>query len=111
MSDIRVPRPIDASNHVPTVTTGGQGGRHAPDEQPPHPRPEPRGAEELSLALSENGRGALKAQLVHDAEGNALIQIIDRERGETIATVSPETLRELAERTGLPKGLLVEMTS
>jgi hypothetical protein len=111
MSDMRVPRPIDASTHVTTVTANGQGGRHAQGEQHSRPRHEQRGAEELAVALSENGRAALGAQLIQDADGNALIRIIDRERGETIAVVSPEALRELAERTGLPKGLLVEMTS
>ena len=112
MSDIRVPRPIDASNHVSPVVTNGHGKRHAQDEQEhSHPHHEPRGAEELAIALSENGRGALRAQLIQGADGSALIKIIDRERGETIAIVSPETLRELAEQTGLPKGLLVEMTS
>src|SRR5687768_14684276 len=112
MSDIRVPRPIDTSSHVPPVTTNSQGGRrHSEGEQHPHPRHGQSGAEELALALSENGRGALKAQLIHDVDGKPLIKIVDRERGETVAVVSPETLRELAEQTGLPKGLLVEMTS
>jgi hypothetical protein len=112
MSDIRVPRQLDASNHVPRVATNGQGGRHAPgNEQHSHPRHEQPGAEELALALPETGRVALAAQLIQDVDGNPLIRIVDRERGETIAVVTPEALRELAEQTGLPKGLLVEMTS
>jgi hypothetical protein len=113
MSDIRVPGLPDPAVHVTQVTTNGQGGRHAPhDDQPREHREETRrGSEELAVALSDSGRSALSAEFTQDAEGNALIRIVDRERGDTVAVITPEELHDLAERTGLPPGLLVQAAS
>ncbi len=113
MSDIRVPGPPDPTVHVAQIRTHGDGGGHHAqgDAQPHERREEPRGAEELSVALAGSGRSALAAQFVQDAEGNALIRIVDRERGDVVAVITPEELRALAEQTGLPPGLLVQASS
>jgi hypothetical protein len=112
MSDIRVPQTPDPGAHVVQVTSNGHGGHHAQGDGQPRERHEAApGAEELAVALAGSGRSALAAQFTQDAEGNALIRIVDRARGDTVAVVSPEELRELAERTGLPPGLLVRAAS
>ena len=111
MSEVRVPPVHDAAGQVSALTTNGSGGRHAPRDQP-HPQARKRtGAEELAVALHETGRGRLRADFSIDDRGHALIRIIDQDRGETVAVVTPEELRELAEQTGLPSGLLVQALS
>ena len=40
-----------------------------------------------------------------------MIRIVDRESGESVAVVTPEELRELAEQTGLPTGMLLQAQS
>ena len=84
------------------------GGRRQQQPQGGHARP---GAEELALALDGHGRGALSAHFEQDADGQPLVRIFDRERGETVALLTPEELRDLAEQTGLPPGLLVHISS
>lgn len=113
MSDLRVPPTADPAAHVAQVATDGHGGRQAPGDGQPRERHEPSqpGAEELAVALSDTGRPALAAQFTQDADGRALIRIVDRSRGETVAVVTPEELRDLADRTGLPPGLLVHTES
>lgn len=53
----------------------------------------------------------MQARYEQDADGNPLIRIVDAERGETIAVLTPEELQELAAQTGLPPGLLIRTTS
>jgi hypothetical protein len=72
---------------------------------------ERRGSEELAVALQEHGRGPMVARFEQDAEGQPLVRIVDREHGDTIALLTPDELRALAERTGLPTGLLVQVVS
>jgi hypothetical protein len=67
------------------------------------------GAEELAVAL--DARRQLSAHFEQDAEGQPLVRITDRERGETVALLTPEELRTLAEQTGLPSGMLVYISS
>jgi hypothetical protein len=113
MSDIRVPGLPDPAAHVAQITTNGQGGHHAQSDAEPHDHRggDRRGAEELAVALADSGRSALAAEFFQDADGHALIKIVDRERGDTVAVITPEELRDLAERTGLPPGLLVQAIS
>ena len=111
MSDVRVAATHDPTTFVSGVPTNGSGGRQAPRERSPRERRQRAGAEELAVALKETGRGPLRADFTVDAEGHALIRIVDPERDETVAVVTPEELRELAERTGLPPGLLVQALS
>ena len=67
------------------------------------------GAEELAVAL--DGRQQLAARFEQDADGQPLVRIFDTERGETVALLTPEELRSLAEQTGLPTGMLVRVSS
>ena len=85
-----------------------QGGRR--QQQSNEGRAHP-GAEELAVALDGHGRGTLSARFEQDADGQPLVRIFDRERGETVALLTPEELRELTEQTGLPPGLLVHISS
>jgi hypothetical protein len=71
----------------------------------------PPGAEELAVALAGDGRAELAAQLDQDENGVPVIRIVDRERGETVAVLTPEELRDLAEQTGLPPGMLLRARS
>ncbi|MDA0351562.1 MAG: hypothetical protein O3A10_05025 [Chloroflexi bacterium] len=45
------------------------------------------------------------------SEGEPLIRITDRSRNETVALITPEELKALAEDTGLPPGLLLRVSS
>ena len=70
------------------------------------------GAEELAVALAASDRGdSLTARYEVDGDGMPLIRIVDRARGETVALITPDELKELAEDTGLPPGLLVQVSS
>lgn len=71
------------------------------------------GAEELAVALDGalGGRQQLSARFEQDADGQPLVRVYDRERGETVALLTPEELRTLAEQTGLPPGMLVRISS
>jgi len=81
-------------------------GRH---QQQPGEHQARTGSEELAVAL--DGRAHLTARFEQDADGQPLVRILDRERGETVALLTPEELRSLAEQTGLPTGMLVQRAS
>lgn len=84
------------------------GGRRQQQPHGGHARP---GAEELALALNGHGHSELSAHFEQDSDGQPLVRIFDHERGETVALLTPEELRDLAEQTGLPPGLLVHLSS
>lgn len=73
-------------------------------------RPTP-GVEELAVALHEEGRAHLVARLVMDESGETRVRIVDTERDETVAVLTPDELRTLAAQTGLPPGLLLQARS
>ena len=111
MVDLRI-----ASGPDPSVRVGapsGDGRGHAGERQRERPRERERGpaAVELAVALSRDAGAAIEARYEEDADGQPRIRLIDGERGGTIAVVTPEELRALAERTGLPPGLLLRATS
>lgn len=62
------------------------------------------------MALDEPGR-ALAALLEEGPEGEPLVRVIDRIGGETVAVLTPDELRAIAEQTGLPSGLLFQARS
>ncbi|MGE3962131.1 MAG: hypothetical protein AB7F65_10680 [Dehalococcoidia bacterium] len=110
MADVRVDRPVPISPvGVPGASEerrregGGRG-----QQQPPEQRP--GGREELAVALGEPGR-SLRAELEQDADGALLVRVVDRNRGEVVAVLSPDELRALADQTGLPSGLLFQARS
>ena len=53
----------------------------------------------------------MEARLELGEDGTALVRIVDTARDETVAVVTPEELRDLAQRTGLPAGLLPQRAS
>ncbi|MCA9847210.1 MAG: hypothetical protein KC461_01030 [Dehalococcoidia bacterium] len=110
MADVRVDRPIPISPvGVPGTSEerrregGGGSGQQQPEQRP-------GGREELAVALGESGR-SLRAELEQDADGQLLVRVVDRNRGEVVAVLSPDELRALAEQTGLPSGLLFQARS
>lgn len=111
MADAR----IDRSMSIPPVgvpgtsedrRSGGDGGSSEHRE----PERRPGGREELAVALGESGR-SLRAELEQDADGKLLVRVVDRNRGEVVAVLTPDELRALADQTGLPSGLLFQARS
>ena len=115
MSDIgRIPAPGasgDATSHVPTVNPDSRGQRDGQQSHAQQQETSRRGSEELALALSEEGHASVEARIEQDESGATVIRIVDRESGESVAVVTPEELRELAEQTGLPTGMLLQAQS
>lgn len=112
MSDLRVSQPGAAAHSVEGVKPDGDAPRR---EQQGSQRREPDGAtgsEELAIALAAPGGGhTLVARYETGEDGGPLIRILDRERDETLALLTPEELQALTEDTGLPPGLLVRAVS
>ena len=113
MVDLRVQQTDSSAERARAVSRDGGGSSQQPgDDDAPRHRDAPAGAEELAIALAESDRGdALTARYEVDSEGGPLIRIIDRTRNETVALITPEELKTLAEDTGLPPGLLVRVSS
>lgn len=86
---------------------GGGGRRGRRDSE----GPPPAGVEELAIALREEGRKRLVARLVTDESGEVRVRIVDTDRDETVAVLTPEELRAMAAQTGLPAGLLLQAES
>ena len=109
MDDLRVTQGVQP---LSTQPAGGEARRHG-GQQPQRDgrRPGHPGAEELSVALHGAGHGSLTARFEQDGEGAPMVRIVERESGETIALLTPEELRDMAEATGLPAGLLVQLAS
>lgn len=112
MSDLRVDQPSAAAHSIEGVKPDGDAPRR---EGQGSQRREPdgsAGSEELAIALAQPSQGhTLVARYETDDEGNPLIRILDRERNETLALLTPQELQELTEDTGLPPGLLVRAVS
>ena len=112
MAELRAIQSDPATERAQAVTPDGGGTRHPGDEPPPRHDDGPTGAEELAVALAESDRGeTLAAHYEVDADGAPLIRIVDRARDETVALITPEELKALAQDTGLPPGLLVRVSS
>lgn len=110
MADLRVDQTATNQQRPAPVSGEGAGNRERQQGRERSPRPRP-GAEELAVALSESDRTELTAHYEPSEDGAGLIHIIDNKSGETIAILTPEELRAMAETTGLPAGLLVEVAS
>lgn len=106
MAELKITRSDDTALQVGGVASDGDGQAQQRGQEQSQKRRASPGAEELAVAFSEDGRTTIEARYEQDADGNPRIRIIDRERGETIAVVTPEELRVLAAQTGLPPGLL-----
>jgi hypothetical protein len=110
MADVRV----DGPAYIPPVGVPAasedrrrqQGGQQQRDDR----ERQPGGREELAVALDESGR-SLAARLEIDEDGQPIVRVVDRAGGHTVAVLTPEELRTLAEQTGLPSGLLFQARS
>ena len=117
MPELRVEHVAPLASGTPSISADQR--RRGEERQPPQQGggQERPGAEELALALdgslagSFDGRSRLSARFEQDADGQPLVRILDAERGETVALLTPEELRALAEQTGLPPGMLVRLSS
>lgn len=110
MADVRVDGPayippvgVPAASEERRRQQGGQQRQRDPERRE-------GGREELAVALGEAGR-ALSARLEIDADGQPIVRVVDRADGHTVAILTPEELRSLAEQTGLPSGLLFQARS
>ena len=112
MSDLRVDQPSAAAHSVEGVKPDGDAPRREEPGKQRREADDAAGSEELAIALGAPTRGhTLVARYETDDEGGPLIRILDRERNETLALLTPEELQALTEDTGLPPGLLVRAVS
>ena len=112
MTDLRIERGQPALG--PTAVTPdqrrGDGGDAHQERRDADGQARP-GMDELAVALHEEGRKHLVARLVTDESGETRVRIVDTERDETVAVLTPDELRTLAVQTGLPAGLLLQARS
>jgi hypothetical protein len=111
MADLRIEHgaPAPGPAAVTPDQRRGNGGDSRRDRQ--SPEGQPPGVEELAVALREEGRKHLVARLVTDDSGEVRVRIVDTDRDETVAVLTPEELRVMAAETGLPAGLLLQARS
>ncbi len=106
MPDLAVTRSTEAQrmNAVSADAHGGERREPSPDGERRHREP---ASPELAIALGE----AVTVVYEQGPDGEALIRVLDNERGETLAVLTPEELRSLTADTGLPPGLLLRVAS
>ena len=106
MADLTIARSSE-SQRLAGVAADGRGEQHR--EPPPEQKRQRRQAAspELAVALGE----AVTAVYEEGPDGQPMIRIIDRERGDTVALVTPEELRAMTAETGLPPGMLMRVAS
>jgi len=110
MTDVRVERP-NAILPIGVPGASEDRRREGGGSEQQHQRQDRRGGrEELAVALGESAR-TLRAELEQDADGELLVRVVDRNRNEVVAVLTPDELRALAEQTGLPAGLLFQARS
>ena len=112
MSELRVHQPDATTHAVQGASPDGDAPRRDQPSEQRRERDGATGSEELAIALAESSPGhTLEARYETDDEGGPLIRIVDLERNETLALLTPEELRALTEDTGLPPGLLIQAMS
>ena len=111
MSDLRTDRTSAVHPHAVYLAGDGLGHQRRDDHQQSRHEPEAAGAEELAVALADGATGNLAARYEVDSSGVARIRIVDTTGGQTVAVVTPEELRVMAEHTGLPPGLLLRTST
>jgi len=112
VTDLRVQQPDSGAERAHSVSRDGSAPRREGGEESPRHDSGPAGAEELAVALAESDRGeALRASYELGSNGEPLIRIVDHLRNETVALITPDELKALAEDTGLPPGLLLRVSS
>lgn len=113
MADLHVRTTTHVAQELAAARPDAHGRRdeRAPQDRPDDQHRQPQGAEELAVALHLDRPAEIEARYETDHDGAPRIRIIDRRRNETVAVLTPEELRTLAESTGLPPGLLVRKAS
>ena len=112
MSELRVEHLNPGNERTAAVSREGGSASHGDGGGLPRREDRRAGAEELAVALAESDRGdTLSASFEVGTDGEPLIRIVDRARRETVALITPEELKTLAEDTGLPPGLLMQVSS
>lgn len=117
MADVRVDRPTyvpsvgvpDTSEERPRQGREGQERREGGpgrDGERDDAR-SPGGREELAVAFDDPAR-SLAAHFEQAEDGSPQVRILDRVSGQTVAVLTPDELRAMAEQTGLPSGLLFQ---
>ena len=112
MADLRIERgqtPVGPTSITPDQRRGNGGDAHR--ERRDRDDGAAPGVEELAVALREERRKHLVARLVVDESGETRVRIVDTDRDETVAVLTPDELRTLAAQTGLPAGLLLQARS
>ncbi len=106
MADLTVSRSAEAQRLGSVSPDARDGGRREPPPEG-HPRPRASASPELAVALGE----AVTVVYELGEDGESLIRVLDNERGETLAVLTPEELRAMTADTGLPPGLLIRVSS
>lgn len=106
MADIAVVRNVEAQR-LGAVSADAHGEPRREPQRDPRRRPARPRTPELALALGE----AVSLSYETGADGSPLVRDVDNERGETVALLTPEELRNLTADTGLPAGVLVRLSS
>ncbi len=105
MADIAIARNAEAQRLGGVGAEAHSEPRRQPEQQRKR-RPRPR-SPEVAIALG----AAVSLSYEIGADGQPLVRVVDHERGETVALLSPEELRSLTADTGLPPGSLVRLSS
>ncbi|MCC6237052.1 MAG: hypothetical protein IT299_05700 [Dehalococcoidia bacterium] len=106
MAEIANVRKTEAPQLVAVAADSHGESRREPQRDPRRHPARPR-SPEVAIAL---GEAVSLAYEVGD-DGAPVIRVVDNERGETVALLSPEDLRTLTADTGLPPGVLVRLSS
>lgn len=111
MSELRTDRLTPVHAQTVRLSPDDRGRQHREHQEQPRHELATAGAEELAVALADSASGALTARYEEDSAGVPRIRVLEVATGSTVAVVTPEELRVLAERTGLPTGLLLRTTT
>ncbi len=106
MAEIAPVRKTEAP-HLVAVAADSHGEPRREPQRDPRQRPARPRSPEVAIALGE----AVTLSYEVGDDGAPLIRVVDHERGETVAVLSPDELRTLTADTGLPPGILVRLSS
>ena len=106
MADLAISRNVEAERTgAVSADTHGRERREPPPEG--QRRHRDGASPELALALGES----VTVVYEQGPDGEPLIRVLDNERGETLAILTPDELRSMTADTGLPPGLLLRVSS
>jgi hypothetical protein len=108
MAELAITRGAEAQRLAGVGTEARDGG--AQRDAQPRERRERRDAPTPELAVALGG-DAVTIAYEEGPDGEPRLRVLDAERGETVAVLTPEELRRLTADTGLPPGLLMRVSS